>query len=324
MTRRGGPNPQATTDFYGTVEKRQNNWGSHGVPRASTIGNDLRQQYFNLRRDKYPPAPISGESLWGMAEGNWQEPQVYEVLREMGYLVHSIQTGFIRYLDADGIPQVKVCDDDERVGQLVNAFRRTGQRPYLTGHIDGIIEGGPDELPPTLLELKKATMFSFGGMVQRGIGGDKPGYKFQSAVCAASMGLDMARFYVFSRDRSATEWYFTKMRSKNPITANPSLYVEDIQIDPRWVQMADMRALHLLECLERDECPDPDPGISPLHVRIEKDGSMSHLFPCGWCEWREPCLQHLRAGGLNINNYVVVDDLRTKKEKESNPHAPVS
>lgn len=317
--RQGGPNPEATERFFQTVMARQNNWGSHGIPRASSIGNDLRQQYFNLRRDEFPPEPISGESLWGMAEGNWQEEQVYQALREQGYLVHSIQAGAVRYIDKEGKTQVRTVPDDARMADVIFRLKREGMRPFLTMHIDGIIEGGPDELKPTLLELKKATMFSFGGMVQRGIRDDKRTYWFQASVCAASFGLDMARFYVFTRDRSATEWYFTRMRSANPITANPSLYVEDMPVDPRIVGMADWRALHLLDCLEKNLPPDPDPGVWPLNVRVEKNGEQSHLFPCGWCEWKEPCLQEFRSRGVDINKYVVVEDNRTKAEKEKNP-----
>jgi hypothetical protein len=319
--RRGGPNPQATRSFYDTVALRQNNWGSHGIPRASSIGNDLRQQYFNLKREQYPPEPISGESLWGMEEGNRQEEPVYQVLREQGYMVHDIQSGAVRYLNAEGQTRVKIVDQ-ERMGDVVAALQRTGQRPFLTMHIDGIVEDGPDELPPTLLELKKATMFSFGGMVQNGIMSDKPTYRMQATVCAGSFELPTARFYVFSRDKSATEWYFTKMRSKNPIEANPALYVEDIQIDPRFLAMADFRALYLLDCLEKNIVPDPDPGIWPLNVRIEKDGTPSHLFPCGWCGWKEPCLQELRGRGVDINKYVPVTDLRTRAEKEMSPNVP--
>jgi hypothetical protein len=317
-----GPNPDATRAFYATVGKRQNNWGSHGVPRVSSIGKDLRQQYFNLRRDVYPPAPISGESIWGMAEGNWQEPQVYEVLREMGYQVHSAQAGAVRYLPAGTNSihdvQVKVVPTgEERMSAVVDALRRTEQTPLMTMHIDGIIEGGPDGIPPTLLELKKATMFSFGGMVQHGIRDDKREYWFQAQICAASFGLSTARFYVFTRDRSATEWYFTKMRSKNPITANPALYVEDVVVDDRFVKMGDARALYLVGALERGIPPDPDPGVWPLNVKIEKNGEQEHVYPCGWCEWREPCLQELRDRGVNINKYTVVEDHRSKKEKEA-------
>lgn len=322
--RRGGPNPEATRAFFEKVGERQNAWGSWGLPRASSIGNDLRQQYFNLLKSREPgalpdPEPIEGEALWGMAEGNWQEPQVYQVLRELGYQVHSIQKAFVRYKDPAGEIQVRVVPDDERLGSVVSALQRTGQRPFLTGHVDGVIEGGPDELPPTLLELKKATMFSFGGMVQQGIFVDKPTYRLQAHVGAASLGLPMVRFYVFTRDKSATSWYFTKMRSKNPILANPALYVEDCQIDPRWVSIADYRALYLLDCLEKGEIPAPDPGTDPLIVRIEKNGDMTHLFPCGWCEWKEPCLQEMRGRGVNINEYQVVEDLRTKKDREEKP-----
>jgi len=330
--RRGGPNPEATRAFYDKVAERQNAWGSHGIPRASSIGNDLRQQYFDLlsaaqqregHRAGYStmlePAPIDGESLWGMAEGNWQEPQVYQVLREQGYQIHSIQKAWVRYQDTHGETQVRVVPDDERLGAVIAALKRTGQRPFLTGHVDGIIEGGPDELPPTLLELKKATMFSFGGMVQQGIFIDKPGYRLQASANATSLGLDMVRFYVFTRDKSATNWYFTKMRSKNPILANPALYVEDCPIDERWVKIADYRALYVLDALEKGEMPEPDPGISPLNVRVEKNGEMSHLFPCGWCEWKEPCLQEMHGRGVNINEFVVTDDLRTKKEREEKP-----
>jgi len=316
MTRNIGPNPEAARAFFDTVQLRQNNWGSHGVPRASSVGNCLRQQYFNLLRDEYPPVPISGESLWGMAEGNRQEEPIYEVLREQGYMVHSVQAGVVRYLDNDGAVQAKRVPDDERMKATVAALRRTGQTPFMTVHIDGIIEDGPDKLPPALLELKKATMFSFGGMVQNQIMSDKPTYDMQSAVGAGSFGLDMARFYVFSRDKSATEWYFTKMRSKNPILENPALYVEDVVINPKLLQVADYRARYVLGAVQENAMPEPDPGISPLNVRVEKDGEMTTLFPCGWCEWREHCLQAMHKKGVNINEFVVQSDLRTKADKE--------
>ncbi len=311
-----GSNPAAAKAFYDTVALRQNNWGSHNLPRASSIGNDIRQQYFSLRRDEYPPEPISGEALWGMEEGNRQEEPVYQVLREQGYMVHSIQAGAVRYLDSGGATQVRVVPDNERMADIINMLRRTGCKPFLTMHIDGIIEGGPDRIRPTLLELKKATMFSFGGMVQHGVVSDKPTYRMQATVCAGSFGLDTARFYVFTRDKSATEWYFTRMRSTNPIKANPALYVEDMQVDPRVLKMADFRALYLLEKIAAGDIPEPDPGIGPLNVRIEKDGSKSGLFPCAWCEWREPCVQEMFSRGVNINDFQVVQDLRSKAQKE--------
>lgn len=318
---KAGPNREATTSFFSTVAARQNEWGSHGVPRASSIGDDLRKQYFGLRNARIPvplvSAPIGGEALWGMAAGNRQEDPVYDVLREQGYSVTGIQAGAIRYQDADKNVQVKLVPDNERMAAVITALKRTGSRPFLTMHIDGIIEGGPDKIPPTLLELKLATMFSFGGMVQHGVMSDKPGYRIQATICAGSFELPYARFMVFSRDKSATEWFFHKMRSANPINENAALYVEDMQIDPRHLQMADFRALYLLDCVEKGEMPDPDMGISPLHVRVEKDGSMSHLFPCGWCEWKEPCLRSLQQSGVNINEYIVTADLRTKKEKDN-------
>lgn len=336
--RRGGPNPEAARAFFDTVALSQNEWGSHGIPRASSIGDDLRKQWFSLMYARQSvlrkggadrdaggqtllpsPEPIEGEALWGMKEGNRQEEPIYEVLRRQGYMVHSIQGGAVRYLDGEGKTQVKIVQDDERMGQVVAALKRTGQKPFLTCHIDGIIEGGPDELPPTLLELKKATMFSFGGMVQHGVMTDKPTYRLQITVNAGSFGLDMGRFMIFTRDKSATSWYFTKMRSANPILANPAVYVEDVQIDPRFLKIADWRALHLLKCVEENKMPDPDPGIWPLNVKVEKNGERSHLFPCGWCEWKEPCLQHLRESGVNINDYRVVEDLRGKAERERNP-----
>jgi hypothetical protein len=162
-------------------------------------------------------------------------------------------------------------------------------------------------------------MFSYGGMVQHTVRQDKRTYWFQAQTCAASLGLPWARYYIFTRDKSATSWYFTKMRSKNPITANPALYVEDMMVDPRVVQIADYRALYLLECLEKGEVPGPDPGIDPLNVRVNKEGEHEYLFPCGWCEVKEHCLQEMHGRGININKFNVVEDLRTKAEREKNP-----
>lgn len=319
---KAGINRAAIDHFFDTVKKRQTSWGSHGVPRASSIGNDLRQQWFSAMHSRYPDnpkyaaAPIEGESIWGMEEGHWQEPEIYQVLREEGYLVSNVQAGAVRYLDPDGGTHV-MPTSDESMTDTIDILRKEGSKPFLTMHIDGEIEGGPDAIPPTLLELKKATMFSFGGMVQNGIRQEKRTFWFQASACAASFGLPYARLMIFTRDRSATNWYFTKMRSKNPITENPALYIEDMPVDPRLVRMADLRALALLDYIEKEECPPPDPEIWPLNVRREKNGELTHLFPCGWCEYKEPCLRDLRLAGHNINEYVVIDDLRSKKEKET-------
>ena len=307
-------NRSAIEHFFATVQLRQRPWGSHGIPRASSIGNDLLQQYFGLMNHKYPgrytPTDIDGESLWGMEEGHWQEPEIYQVLREEGYLVTDVQGGAIRYIRSNGETDVILCGEDY-MADTIRSLVTAGHKPILTMHIDGVLEGGPDNIPPTLLELKKATMFSYGGMAVNGVREEKRTYWYQASVCAASFGLSTARMMVFSRDRSATNWYFTKMRTKNPITENPALYIEDMIIDPRLVQMADLRAVALLDAVEREEPPAPDPGVWPLNVRVERDGSTSQLFPCGWCDVRTHCVDHLMTSGTNMEP-VVVQDLRPK------------
>ena len=326
-----GINRDATARFYQAVAEDREKWGSHGLPRASSIGSDLRQQWFELMHEKYPddpqyiPSLITGEAYWRMDEGKWQEPEVYDILRKQGYLVSQVQGSAVRYLDPAGQVQSLVVPDESYLKlEVARLKREDGVTPLVTMHIDGVITGGPDDLPPTLLELKKITMFSYSGCVQNGIFAEKRQYYLQSQVCAQSFGLAGVRMMVFSKDPSATSWLFTTMRSKNPIHENPGLYIEDMRIDPTAVTLADARARHVLECVEREEPPVTDPGIDVRNAKILRNGETQRVFPCSHCDYLVPCEQRYWRDGVDPKQWIVVEDNRLKKDREETPNAPVS
>lgn len=316
-------NRAAEAAFFDTHAKTQETWGGHGFPRASMIGSCLTQQWFAVmearepRNPLYIPAPRDGMSIWNADEGTWLEPQAYEVLRKMGYVVHSIQSAAVLYRPQGADNILTALANEQTLAQLITKLQYDGHQPLVTMHIDGMLEHGPDDIHDTLLELKKLTMYSFSGIVQNGIKTEKPGYYAQAQMSMLAFGLPTARLYVFAKDMSAVRWHFTVQRSKNPIAENPSLHVEDIAADPVAQQQGIIRAQLVLDAAVQGEPPRPDPGLSPFNIKINRDGSEQNVFPCSYCDFFNSCVKvHTERWKIPAVPFVVEDN-RTKEKQRA-------
>jgi hypothetical protein len=266
----------------------------------------------------YIPQPRDGMSIWNADEGKWLEPQAYEALRKMGYVVHSIQSAAVLYRPHGQDNLAVELGNDQTLSQVVTKLRYDGHYPLVSMHIDGMLEHGPDDLHNTLLELKKLTMYSFSGIVQNGIQIEKPGYYTQAQMGMLAFNLPSARMYVFAKDMSAVRWHFTVQRSKNPIFENPSLHVEDIPADPLVQQQGILRAQHVLSAAEEGEPPQPDQGISPFNYKITRAGEQQRVFPCSYCDFLPSCVKvHQDRWNVPADTVNIVEDQRTKEKQRA-------
>ncbi|MBF0626160.1 MAG: hypothetical protein HQL82_15300 [Magnetococcales bacterium] len=173
---------------------------------------------------------------------------------------HLFEELAIRWLRAAGFNLAVRKKDGDQFGFSV-------ARGRIQGHVDGILAGGPLEVPmgyPALWECKSLNNKSWNDTVKRGVALSKPVYAAQIATYQAYMETAVPGI-------SANPALFTAI---NKDTAD--LHFELVPFDAALAQRMTDRAVRVLQATESGE----------LLPRLTRDPSH---FECRFCDWQERC-----------------------------------
>ncbi|MBF0190247.1 MAG: hypothetical protein HQL99_03735 [Magnetococcales bacterium] len=173
---------------------------------------------------------------------------------------HLFEELAVRWLRSAGFDLVTQKRDGGQFGFSVAKGR-------IQGHVDGIIAGGPLDVPmryPALWESKSLNNKSWNDTVKRGVILSKPVYAAQIATYQAYMETAVPGI-------AANPALFTAI---NKDTAE--LYFELVPFDADLAQRMTDRAVRVLQATEAQD----------LLPRITRDPSH---FECRFCDWQDRC-----------------------------------
>ncbi len=235
------------TDILGTMidnalVAEQKNKKDRDYLGASRLGTDclraLQYEFTQVPKDK----SYSGQTLRIFAVGH-----VFEMLA-------------ISWLRAAGVQLVTRKQNSEAFGFSVADNR-------ICGHIDGIINGAPEELGwqfPMLWECKSMNAKSWKATVKHGMAIANPVYATQIALYQAYMEESISGI-------SRNSALFTAINKDTQ-----ELYHELVPFDAACAQVASDRAVQILKACE----------VNEMLPRISKD---PNFFICKWCNYNKTC-----------------------------------
>lgn len=246
---------------HGAAERMQDDWERRYVPSPSGIGACRLQQWFNgsgVERTNRVPVDSMKKMESGTAiEGFWRE-----VYTRAGFLVVSptppLAIGAMRSKGGDGILFVETDDCAKAIGMPKGAS--------------------------LLLELKDFGSWSYMDFVQKGCQEAMPDYWAQVQAYLYGFDREYCILHAGMADVSSTKFIWRRIRKYEGDP--PPFWIEIIKRDDSVTLASIERAGDVRNAI--DNITDR----VPVELR-DYDAPklvMDNKFPCGWCGWKEACL----------------------------------
>lgn len=241
---------------------------AHPVGSPSSVYSCLRRQWYSAKGVQESNVR-SLKSLKKMASGKAIEDYWHEVYRGAGFKVYRPKTRLPIY---------------SSTGELLT-----------DGEIDGVLEQLEEPHHKILLELKDLGIWTYTGILEKGLENYDPGYYVQlqlylhAALEAGVVDQPYAVFHAGMADSSAVVWIWKAIKKKDPADL-PDVHIQVIGYDPIIVNWA-MRRIDIAKLLVMSDSV-PAREYDPEAMQKTKGGG----FPCGkldnpYCPWLETCIK---------------------------------
>ncbi len=236
---------EAITDHIdaGLQQQRAKQKARHYLGASSLgVACDRALQYDYVKAPVDPGRELSGKAL-----------RIFEA----GYVFEQLMT---TWLNLAGFAIETEMDSGDQFG-----FSAAGGR--IQGHVDGIIVGGPIDVPlqyPVLWECKSLNNRSWKETAKKGLLLSKPTYAAQIALYQAYMEVQVPGI-------SQNPALFTAINKDTG-----EIYIEAVPFNGQLAQRSSDRAVNILRACDAHE----------LLPRMTKDPAH---FECKCCPWRQRC-----------------------------------